>query len=308
MAHKTLVGGTDYGISGGKCLIGGTAYSIKNGRTLVGGTGYDIPFGPTLSPVLDENSWEAIRYASDNGLASSLWSVGDTKTITINGKMGLTSFSNVSIDVFIIGFDHNKSLEGSNRIHFQIGKKSNKDVALYPYLYDGSNINGCLMNQGEYNVGGWEASYMRNSLLGNAGDPTSPPSGSLLASLPEDLRAVMKSVKKYTDNTGEASKLQANVTVTSEYLFLLSPYEFCGTSIESLANAYERNKQSQYEYYNSGNAVTKYGHSRLTELIKHWTRSPRRTSDEDFCMIYTGNPYESEGAMRSLGISPAFCV
>jgi hypothetical protein len=45
MAHKTLIGGTAYEISGGKTLIGGTAYSIKNGKTLVGGTAYEVEFG-----------------------------------------------------------------------------------------------------------------------------------------------------------------------------------------------------------------------------------------------------------------------
>ena len=44
MAHKTLKGGTAYGISGGKTLVGGTGYSISKGRTLVGGTGYNILF------------------------------------------------------------------------------------------------------------------------------------------------------------------------------------------------------------------------------------------------------------------------
>jgi len=44
MAHKTLVGGTAYEVSGGKTLVDGTGYEIAKGRTLVGGTGYDIPF------------------------------------------------------------------------------------------------------------------------------------------------------------------------------------------------------------------------------------------------------------------------
>ena len=44
MAHKSLVGGTAYDISGGRTLVGGTGYSISKGRTLVGGTGYDIAF------------------------------------------------------------------------------------------------------------------------------------------------------------------------------------------------------------------------------------------------------------------------
>ena len=52
MAHGTLIGGTAYGITGGKCLVGGSEYAIKKGRTLIGGTGYDILFGgPTILRV-----------------------------------------------------------------------------------------------------------------------------------------------------------------------------------------------------------------------------------------------------------------
>lgn len=45
MAHKTLIGGTSYEISGGKTLVDGTAYSISGGKTLVGGTAYKIGLG-----------------------------------------------------------------------------------------------------------------------------------------------------------------------------------------------------------------------------------------------------------------------
>lgn len=44
MAHKTLIGGTAYEISGGKTLVGGTAYEISGGKTLVGGTAYEVGF------------------------------------------------------------------------------------------------------------------------------------------------------------------------------------------------------------------------------------------------------------------------
>jgi hypothetical protein len=44
MAHKTLISGTAYSVSGGRELIGGTGYAKKKGRVLVNGTGYDIPF------------------------------------------------------------------------------------------------------------------------------------------------------------------------------------------------------------------------------------------------------------------------
>jgi len=44
MAHKTLIGGTAYDITGGRTLVNGTGYNISKGRTLINGTGYDITF------------------------------------------------------------------------------------------------------------------------------------------------------------------------------------------------------------------------------------------------------------------------
>ena len=58
MAHKTLISGTAYSVTGGRELIGGTGYSIKKGRTLIGGTGYDITFAPPYDSVFANNTWE----------------------------------------------------------------------------------------------------------------------------------------------------------------------------------------------------------------------------------------------------------
>lgn len=50
--HKTLVDGTAYDVTGGKCLVNGTVYNILKGRTLIDGTGYDITFPePLVMPV-----------------------------------------------------------------------------------------------------------------------------------------------------------------------------------------------------------------------------------------------------------------
>lgn len=45
MAHKTLIEGTAYEISGGKTLVDGTAYTITGGKTLVEGTEYAVGIG-----------------------------------------------------------------------------------------------------------------------------------------------------------------------------------------------------------------------------------------------------------------------
>ena len=44
MAHGTMINGTSYGITGGKCLVGGTVYKIEKGTTLVNGTKREIVF------------------------------------------------------------------------------------------------------------------------------------------------------------------------------------------------------------------------------------------------------------------------
>lgn len=44
MAHKTLINGTAYEVSGGKTLVNGTGYSIDKGKTMVDGTVRDIDF------------------------------------------------------------------------------------------------------------------------------------------------------------------------------------------------------------------------------------------------------------------------
>lgn len=52
MAHRSLVNGTIYEITGGKSMVSGTTFSIAGGRTLVNGTGYSIGFGSSLTAML----------------------------------------------------------------------------------------------------------------------------------------------------------------------------------------------------------------------------------------------------------------
>ena len=63
-----------------------------------------------VSNTLNENDWSVIKTVSDSGQGDNYWDIGDTKTIVINGKVGNFTFSNLSIDAFIIGFNHNLSL------------------------------------------------------------------------------------------------------------------------------------------------------------------------------------------------------
>ena len=261
---------------------------------------------PTTS--LNDNTWATIKEVSDAGQGENYWSVGDTKRITINGKVGNFTFSNLAIDAFIIGFNHNSSREGTNRIHFQIGKIGGKDVCLCDSQYgSGQSGNGYFnMNPNNSNSGGWNGSYMRKTLLGNSGTPSSPPANSMLAALPSDLRAVMKSVTKYSDNTGGSPDNASYVTSTTDYLFLLAEFEYHGA--RSYANSAEKNFQLQYSYYKAGNSKVKYKHGETGTAAIHWCRSVYVGDTYTFCLVHTDGSANYSSAYYSWGAAPGFTV
>ena len=277
-------------------------------------TNYTAPSSKTftvavtlVSKTLSSNSWAVIKAVSDAGQGANYWSVGDTKRITLNGKVGAYTFSNFNVDVFILGFNHNSSKEGSNRIHFQIGKVSGKAVALCDSQYNGSGSSAMFhMNSSDSNSGGWNGSYMRKTLLGNSNTPASTLENSLMAALPSDLLAVMKTVTKYTDNTGGGSNSSGNVTATADYLFLLAEFEVFGTRY--WANQYEQNSQKQYDYYKAGNSRVAYNHSAVSTAVWWWLRSASYYGSGSFCGVDTDGSCNRNGAYYSAGLRPGFAV
>ena len=306
MAHKTLISGTAYEVKGGKCLVNGTSYDIKKGRTLINGTGEDIVFS-SVSPILDENDWTTIREVSDAGQGANYWSIGDRKEVTLNGTVGHLTLSNYKTYAFIIGFNHNASVEGANRIHFQLAKTAlsgGKDVALCDSSYnsDVSTTGYFSMNSSGTNSGGWNSSQMRTKICGTS---LSSYSGTIIAVIPAALRAVLKSVTKYTDNTGNSSAASA-VTSTTDYFFLLSEYEVFGKI--SRGNKNEASKQAQYSYYSAGNSKVKYNHSATSTAVYWWLRSPRASSSYNFVPVNTDGNASTSSANYSNGFAPGFCV
>ena len=311
MAHKTLISGTAYEVKGGKCLVNGTSYDIKKGRTLINGTGKDIVFS-SVSPILDENDWTTIREVSDAGQGSNYWSIGDRKAVTLNGTVGQLSLSNYTTYAFIIGFNHNASVEGTNRIHFQLAKTAlsgGKDVCFCDNQYapdSGWPSPGAgyfVMNASNTNSGGWKSSQMRTNICGTS---LSSYSGTIIAVIPAALRAVLKSVTKYTDNTGGGSTAASAVTATTDYFFLLSEFEFFGSI--SYGNTNEKNKQAQYAYYSARNSKIKYKHNGTSTAAYWWLRSPSASNYNAFVRVHTGGTVSYGDAYYSLGFAPGFCV
>lgn len=251
-----------------------------------------------VSSTLNSNEWDVIRSVSDAGEGANYWSVGDRKAVVLNGTVGALSLSNVTTYAFIIGFNHNSSVEGSGRIHFQLGKTAlsgGTDVALCDSKYGNTGSDAAFrMNTTNTNSGGWNNSYMRKTIC-----------PAFKNVLPAALKNAIKSVTKYTDNTGNSSAASA-VTATTDEIFLLAEYEVFGTI--SRGNSNESSKQKQYDYYSAGNSKIKYNHSATSTAVLWWLRSPRASTSTYFVIVNTGGTVNRDNANNSLGFAPGFCV
>lgn len=287
-----------------------------------------------VSSVLAENSAATIRAVADNDLGANYWAVGDTYPVPLNGTVGTKSYSNVTLWAYILGFNHNASVEGEHLIHFGCFKTAQNDgidVALTDGNYDSSSTNGAkrfnVNHWGNYNYGGWSRCDMRYDVLGSTNvepdgygtsasssekghDPTnscatSPVANTLMAAFPEDLRAVMKPATKYTNNTGKSTSASA-VTATQDYLPLLAAFEVQSES--GSANSYEKDYQEQYAYYVNGNSKVKYKQSSTSSAANWWCRSPYAYDNEAYCRFNTEGGSEGSPVYYSEGVSPVFFI
>ena len=254
----------------------------------------------TVSGTLNDNDWATIKEVADRSEGANYWSVGDTKQITMNGKVsdGLT-LSNYSTYVYIIGFNHNSSVEGTGIAFggFKTAASGGIDVALCDSGYNSSKSSGQWfnMNNSDTDSGGWSSSRMRSTTI-----PL------VKSALPSDLQAVIKTTTIYSDNTGGGSDTASYVTATQDQLYLLAEFEIFGT--RRLANTAEQNYQQQYAYYVAGNSKIKYRHDSTATAVGWWERSVYAATATHFCIVYTGGTAGGNIAYSSLGLAVAFKV
>ena len=260
---------------------------------------YEISFS-VVSATLNDNPWNIISEISASGEASNYWNVGDVKTIIINGQVGNTTFSNLSIDAYILGINHNASVEGNNRIHFCIGKVNNTTVGLVDSQYGqypmtSSGYFSMSYGSSNTNSGGWEGCYMRSTIM-----------PAIKNALPTELQNVLKTVTKFTDNTGGGSNSSSNVTATTETICLEAEFEVQGA--RSYANSYEQNKQQQYDYYKNGNSKIRYKYNDTSSAVWWWNRSPYSDSSGYFCNVNTDGTANLDYSRFCIAVAPCFYV
>lgn len=291
------------------------------------GTNYTAPSSQSVtveakfvSSVLNENDWSVIKSVADASQGANYWAVGDRKAVTVNGTVG-TQAINGTYYVYILGFDHNSSREGTGITFgtFKTALSGGTDICLVDSHYNDYSTGGQkwfnMNHSSNTNSGGWKGCDLRYDVLGSTNSnnndagtttATSPVSGTLMAALPSDLRAVMKPMTIYTDNTGGGSNTASYVTASVDYLPLLAEFEIFGT--RSYANSAEQNYQQQYQYYKNGNSKVKYRHSSTSSTAYWWERSPYYGNSSAFCAVNTYGSASYSNARFSTGLAPAFRV
>ena len=291
-------------VSGNNVVITGLAAGDATITVKVAaGTNHTAPANKTIavsvsvpSSSLADNTPATIQAAAQSGQAANYWSVGDKMGIALSGTVGALSLSGTYY-AFILGFNHNSSVEGGNSIHFQFGKTSaGVDIAFVDGNYGSTGSSaGFRMNTSNSNSGGWNGSYMRKTIC-----------PAFLAAMPTAWQNVIAACTKYSDNTGGGSNTASYVTTTSDKIWLLSEFEVQGT--RSYANSAEQNYQKQYDYYKNGNSKVKYKHNATTTACYWWLRSVRATGTDYFCRVSTDGGASYRSAYHSAGFAPGFKV
>ena len=202
------------------------------------------------------------------------------KTALLNGQ---------TLEYKIIGINHDDLADGSGK-------------AGLTFMTTSTGIKS-RMNVTKTNVGGWEASEIRQKMN----------SGEIWGLLPTVFRSQVKAVSKLTNNVGGTDKNSA-VTATSDKLFLLSYSEIVASPMDDwLEYSWIGKEGTQYEAFQgkvtdssnnyAGNWCLRFGGN-------WWERSPRPSSEYTTSFVFVdgnGVPAIGGDATISMIVFPVFC-
>ena len=237
---------------------------------------------------LENTTWNRINEISAEGNPQNYFAVGDTKSVELKGTIGTVVFDTTLL-VYILGFNHNSSVEG-NGIHFGGFKTTDGvDVALVDSNY-GTTIKSTTPNymktysfgegsQAAYYQLVWKVFYggsyfsdFKNTSISGAGtryDFTNTMKeigtgiDSFIGAIPVELKNVLKPFKKHYSRVMKRCEMISHVQ-------LLTTKEIFGVSN---TDSYSEDYAQQYKYYADGNSTIKYKHNDTATACRWLTRT-----------------------------------
>ena len=246
------------------------ALTVGSSDIVINGTAYD----PTaVNPDFAEATWRELKTAVETGVATTLYAndVGKTKTVTLkNGQTVHLRLSNNTTDLAELADD-----TGTTGFGFEFVECYG--AATYPW------------NTTNTNVGGWDASYMRNTVM-----PI------ILAQLPDEVQEVIATVKRKSVYSGADGTL-----VTSEdKLFCLFEREIFSSRSRSRQEEWNANTQWQYyaQHTSSADHIKQYNGSN----INWYEGSPCYGGTNFVCTVTNYGGADDGSAGNSRGVAPGF--
>ena len=233
-------------------------------------------------PVLANNTWAVIADACAKGQASSLWQLGDEKSLSMNGN---------NYNCKIVAFDFH-SLSANDENYGNAGYNAGKNKAGITFLVTPlySQKKEMAPSRAGTNIT-WETASMRTQVMQD-----------LKALMPTDLQALLRTASVKSSSNGERGS--AAVT-TSDQLFLPSLTEIKGLDFTGFKG--EGTQLPYFEAGNSQNIPTSSG-----SKPKYWTRSRSDTVDEgvfSVCFnLYTSNSFANDWAYNKNYFTFEFCL
>lgn len=259
-------------------LNGTAGYTTKKVDVTTNGGSYSaavLQSGATFSAGSDEVIGTMIDAAQAGDLdLSTVWSVGDTRTITVSAFAGVENqHAAQSIDIVITSFE---DYNGAGAV-MQFDMKD----CLAEYEYMNSSDTGTLTNTSMY-----------KTVLPNYAN-----------ALPSWLKTRLKpfSIKVSPDGSNATP-----ITLTNQKLALRAEWEVFGAKDYAVAGQAEASGNKQVAYYaTQSNRVKKKGHSGST--YNWWLRSPLST--DYFCGVsYDGDSYKYSASNPNGCLAPFGCV
>ncbi len=226
--------------------------------------------------ILKNNTWEQINAASESGIASSLWKVGDEIDLTLSGSF------NETVTLQIWDFNHFDKSDGSGKAGICFGMKNLMKSKQH-------------MNTSNTNSGGWNNTVMRNTTMQN-----------VYNSMPTDLQNVIKEVNTYANKGGGSTSSNAG-KLSKDIVFLPGSTEV-NNNDWPYQNPTETN-QKKFPIFTDNNSRIKKTNNGSGDASLWWTRSPYYGNGADgFFGVNFNGTTTPDGSSSSDGVCFCFNV
>lgn len=226
--------------------------------------------------VLKNNSWEQINAASERGVASSLWNIGDEIDITLSGTYSGT------YTLQIWDFNHFDKSDGSGKAGICFGMKNLMNAEQY-------------MNSSKTNVGGWNSSYMKTTVMKNSYN-----------SMQSDLKSYIKQVNTYA-NAGGRSTEASKGALSEDYVFIPGHVELFGSNAVAKQKQTE-SAQVQFPIFTDKASRVKSMSNGSGSANYYWTRSAQYQYNSNFYMVNEDGSNNFTSASVTEGVCLCFNV